>query len=67
MSFDLTSARLNAGKSIRGLAREIDVPEPSIRRLENGEGVYPATAKKVADYFGVKVTDLPAFKDKAAA
>lgn len=58
MSFDLTSARLNAGYSIKALARELDVHEHAIRRLETGEGVHPATAKKVADKFGVQVTDL---------
>lgn len=58
MSFDLTAARLNAGFSIRSLADQIGVPEASIRRLENGEGVHPARAKVVADHFGVRVTDL---------
>lgn len=59
MSFDLTAARLNAGLSIRDLASELDVNQHSIRRLESGEGsVHPATAKKIADRFGVKVTDL---------
>lgn len=55
---NLTEARLNAGHSIRGLAAHLDVPEQSIRRLEEGKGVTPANAKKVADYFGLKVTDL---------
>jgi ribosome-binding protein aMBF1 (putative translation factor) len=65
--FNLTTARLNAGYSIRGLARELKVPEASIRRLESGEGVAPSTAKKIADYFGVKVMDLPSFREQAAA
>jgi transcriptional regulator with XRE-family HTH domain len=58
MTFDLTSARLNAGYSIKSLARELGVHEHAIRRLETGDGVHPATAKKVADKFGVQVTDL---------
>jgi DNA-binding XRE family transcriptional regulator len=49
---------LNRGMSRRAFAREIDVPEQSIRRLEDGKGVNPATAKKVADFIGCKVTDL---------
>ena len=57
-TFNLTEARLNAGYSIRGLARELDVHEHAIRRLEAGEGAHPASAKKVADHFGVQVTDL---------
>lgn len=58
MPFDLTTARLNSGYSIRGLADKLGVPEQSIRRLENGEGVHPARAKVVADHFEVQVTDL---------
>lgn len=58
MNFDLTSARVNAGYSRRGLARELKVHEHAITRLENGERIHPATAKKIADYFDVRVTDL---------
>ena len=43
MTFNLTTERLNAGYSIRALAREIDVPEHTIRRLENGLGADPRT------------------------
>lgn len=63
---NLTAERLNRGYSIKGLARELDVHEHAIRRLERGEGgVHPATAKKVADFFGVQVTDLRPFKEAA--
>jgi ribosome-binding protein aMBF1 (putative translation factor) len=66
MSFDLKSARLNAGLSIRGLAREIDVPEQSIRRFEAGDsGLHPSNAKRIADRFGVQVTDLLRVKEAA--
>lgn len=58
MSFDLMVARLNAGYSIKALARELGVHEHAIRRLERGDGAHPATAKKIADRFGVRVTDL---------
>lgn len=58
-TFDLTAARMNRGYSIKSLARELEVHEHSIRRLERGEGgVHPATAKKVADFFEVLVTDV---------
>jgi ribosome-binding protein aMBF1 (putative translation factor) len=67
MTFDLKTARLNAGLSIRGLAREIDVPEQSIRRFEAGDsGLHPANAKRIADRFGVQVTDLLPVKDVVA-
>lgn len=58
MSFDLKTARLNAGFSIKGLARELDVNEHSIRSLEKGGNVRPDTAKKVADFFDVTVVEL---------
>lgn len=66
MTFDLTTARINAGFSIRGLADRLDIGEHSIRRLEAGEIVHPATAKKVADFFGVLVTDLMPIEREAA-
>lgn len=55
---NLRADRLNKGHSIRSLARELGVTEQAIRRLEEGERVHPATAKRIADYFGVQVTDL---------
>lgn len=62
-AFNPASERLNRGYTIRGLAREIDVPEQAVRRLEGGERISPASAKKLADFFGVQVTDLPPFRD----
>jgi DNA-binding XRE family transcriptional regulator len=51
---------------MRGLADAVGVAEQTIRRLEDGEGVHPANSKKVADYFGVKVTDLLPVQREAA-
>lgn len=58
MSFDLTTARVNRGLSQRAAAKAIGVHPASIRSLERRETVHPATAKKVADFFDCKVTDL---------
>lgn len=66
-SFALREAYLNQGFSRRAFAREVRVPEQSIRRLENGLGITPAYAKRVADYFGIKVTDLLPLDTGAAA
>lgn len=66
MNFDLKPARLNRGHSVKSLARELDIHEHSLRKLENGGGVHPATAKRVADYFGVQVTDLMPIEREAA-
>lgn len=49
---------LNEGFSRRGYADKLGTNEAAIRRLEAGENVHPATAKKVADDMGLKVTDL---------
>jgi DNA-binding XRE family transcriptional regulator len=64
---ELAAARLNAGYSRRGLARHINVPEQTLRRLEQGEGCSPAYAKRVADFFDVQVTDLIRVEDRSAA
>lgn len=64
--FDLERARINKGHSIKGLARQVQVHEQTIRRIENGLPVRPESAKPVADYFGVKVTDLIPIEGDAA-
>lgn len=56
--FDLVGARLNAGLTQRELSERTGVPYPTIQRLEAGLGARPSNAKKIADFFGVKVTDL---------
>jgi transcriptional regulator with XRE-family HTH domain len=56
--FDLRTARLNAGLSQRALAEKVGVNLATIQGLEDGRAAHPQNAKKVADEFGVKVTDL---------
>lgn len=58
--FSLPAARLNAGHTVRTLALELDMDYRTVARLEEGKPVHPAKAKKVADYFGIRVTDLMA-------
>lgn len=55
---DVRAGYLNAGYSRRSFGRLIGVPEQTIRRLEGGEPISPRYAKRIADFFGVKVTDL---------
>lgn len=64
-TFGLAEARLNKGLSVRACARDIGIHEASLRSLENGGSVHPATAKKVADYFGVRVTDIMPVREAA--
>lgn len=56
--FDLAKARVNRGHTPRSLAAEVGIDARTLHRLERGEAVHPSKAKKVADYFGVQVTDL---------
>jgi DNA-binding XRE family transcriptional regulator len=65
--FSLERARINRGLSQRALANAADVGTETIRRLERGLGVRPANAKKVADVFGVQVTDLMSIEHEARA
>lgn len=58
MSLDLTVERLNRGYSIKSLAGHLGIHEHAIRRLEAGGTIHPASAKKIADFFGCKVTDI---------
>jgi transcriptional regulator with XRE-family HTH domain len=62
----IRAAYLNRGLSRRQFAREVGVHEQTVRRIENGEGVHPANAKKVADALGVQVTDLMPLERQAA-
>lgn len=64
--FDLYAARVNRGLSQRDAARECDVPLTTIQALEDGRTAHPRNAKKVADFFGVKATDLIPPRERAA-
>lgn len=64
--FDLALARLRAGYSQRSLAVELGVHRGTLKTLEDGGTVHPANAKKVADFFGVQVTDLMPVEREAA-
>lgn len=64
--FDLRTARINAGLTQRELAETVGVQLPTIQRLEGGLGAYPSNAKKVADFFKVKVEQLMPITRSAA-
>lgn len=65
--FDLVAARLNAGMTQRELAEATGVPYQTIQRLEGGLGARPSNVKRIADFFGVKVTDLIGDPEQRAA
>lgn len=58
MSFDLRTERLNRGLSQSALARETGIDRGTVIRMERGQRPLPDTALKVADFFGVRVTDI---------
>ena len=55
---NLRAERLNRGLSTRDAAEQIGVSQAVLLRAEEGLGVRPAHAKRIADFFGVLVTDL---------
>lgn len=57
-SIELRAFYLNRGMSRRQFAEHLGINEATLRRLESGLQVHPASAKKVADEMGVRVTDL---------
>jgi transcriptional regulator with XRE-family HTH domain len=58
MSLDMRKERINRGYSLRALSRELGVPEQTIRRAEQGQTPSVANARKLAEFYGVKVTDI---------
>lgn len=55
------------GKTPSAVAIEIGLKKSSVTRWKNGGGVTDATAKKVADYFGLTITEfLEEQKEKPA-
>jgi transcriptional regulator with XRE-family HTH domain len=64
---DLRAERLNRGLSVRELADEVGVDRKVIARLEDGGTARVANVKRVADYFGCKVTDLISIDVERAA
>lgn len=56
----MTEKRLNAGLSLSAAALHIGVPRRLLQDLEAGLSVrpHPHNAKRLADFYGYKVTDL---------
>lgn len=63
----LRAARLNRGLTTREVAAMLKLSRGTVVRAERGDGVYPATAKKLADFYGFKVTDLWPVAERTAA
>jgi transcriptional regulator with XRE-family HTH domain len=55
---NLRAERLNRGLSTREAAEAIGVSQAVLLRGERGEGLRPRHAKRVADFYELKVTDV---------
>lgn len=65
-TIDLVKARYDAGYSRRGLAKHLGLHPETIMRAETGEPISPASAKKIADFYGKTVSKIWPFEAAAA-
>lgn len=64
---NLRAERLNRGLSLTAAADAMNVPLNVLSRAEAGEGMpHPANAKRIADFFGHRVTDIWPIEEVAA-
>jgi predicted transcriptional regulator len=62
----LKESRVNRGLSIAAAAIEMGVSRETLRRVEDGQRPEPATAKRIADFYEQRVTDLWPVQERAA-
>ena len=55
---NILAERLNRGLTITEVAEACDVARATLVKAEEGERPFPAQAKRIADFYGVKVTDI---------
>lgn len=58
LKVNLTERRINAGHSLRSLARETGISATTLTRAENGDTVTPQVARAVAAFHGLRVSDV---------
>jgi transcriptional regulator with XRE-family HTH domain len=62
----LRRQRLDKGLTLREAAARIGINWKTLQRAEAGQSLpFPRTAKRIADFYGVKVTDLMATEEAA--
>jgi transcriptional regulator with XRE-family HTH domain len=61
---NLEAERINRGMSRADLAGVLGISAEAVRNIELGARPRPRTAKKIADLYGVKVTDLWPIEDQ---
>lgn len=63
---ELRIDRVNRGCTIRQHAEAIGVPAHVLKYAERGGRPTPENAKRIADFYGVKVTDIWPVEERAA-
>ena len=66
MTVNLQAERLNRGLTIREAAEAAGVAPSVVARAENGQTLAPGNAKRIADFYGLKVTDIWPVEEVAA-
>lgn len=61
--FDLTQARLDRGETILEAAAAMGVDRRILGRAEQGKRVHPRNALLIADYYGVRPSDIWSYGD----
>lgn len=56
--FAIRRARIKRGLTIKAMAAEIGVTASLLSRVERGQHVRPANMLRIADYFGVRASDI---------
>lgn len=67
MNAELIAARKNKGLSQKLAAKQIGVSEDILSRAENGAHPHLGHAKLIADFYGMKVTDIWPVEEQNAA
>lgn len=55
---NIVAERINRGLSLAQAAFEIGIARGTLVKAESGEMPSPANAKRIADFYGCKVTDI---------
>lgn len=58
MTINIRAERINRGLSTREAAVAMGISRPTLERAEAGDELRPRQAKCIADFYGVRVTDI---------
>ena len=67
MSTRLIRSRLDLGLSIRQAAKAIPVDRRTLEKAERGQSLHPASAKRIAEFYGYKPSEIWPIGDEDGA